>query len=149
MDAVQSRDIKPGRAFPAALALLRSAESAVHIAIVNYFLEVSHTTQSLSVYPFGKVVRSFDVVHGFRLMPTLSSFPPERANAVVIVVVVVVDVAGGRDAKKDTTHSLRISASFLRSPGDGHIFHILHHLGPVAGGLIVHQFQIHGQFDVE
>ena len=46
-------------------------------------------------------MRSFDVVHGFRLLPTLSSDPPERANAVVVVtVVVVVDVAGRRNAKK-------------------------------------------------
>ena len=41
-------------------------------------------------------------------MPTLSSVPPERAHAVVVVVVVVVDVAGRRDAKKNTTHSLII-----------------------------------------
>ena len=48
-----------------------------------------------------KVVHSFDVVHGFRLMPTLSSSPPERANAVVVVVVVViVDVASRRNARK-------------------------------------------------
>ena len=53
-------------------------------------------------------MRSFDVAHRFRLMPTLSSFPPERADAVVVVVVVVVDVAGRRDAKKDATHNLRI-----------------------------------------
>jgi len=53
-------------------------------------------------------VRSFDVAHGFRLMPTLSSFPPERADAVVVVVVVIVDVAGRRNAKKNTTHSLSI-----------------------------------------
>lgn len=40
-------------------------------------------------------------------MPTLSGFPPERTNAVVvIVVVVVVDVARGRNAKKNTTHNL-------------------------------------------
>ena len=46
-------------------------------------------------------MRSFDVVHGFRQWPTLSSDPPERANAVVVVVVVVVvDVAGRRNAKK-------------------------------------------------
>lgn len=46
-------------------------------------------------------MHSFDVVHGFRLLPTLSSFPPERANAVVVVVVVVVvDVAGRRNAKE-------------------------------------------------
>ena len=62
-----------------------------------------------SVYPYGKVVRSFDVVHGFRLTPTLSSDPPERANTVVVVVVVViVDVARRRNAKKNTTHSLSI-----------------------------------------
>ena len=41
-------------------------------------------------------------------MPTLSSFPPERADAVVVVVVVVVDVAGRRHAKKNTTHGLFI-----------------------------------------
>ena len=53
-------------------------------------------------------MRSFDVVHGFRQRPTLSSDPPERANAVVVVVVVVVvNVARRRNAKKNTTHSLR------------------------------------------
>ena len=42
-------------------------------------------------------------------MPTLSNVPPERADAVVVVVVVVVvDVAGRRNAKKNTTHSLSI-----------------------------------------
>ncbi len=40
-------------------------------------------------------------------MPTLSSFPPIRTNAIVIVVVVViVDITRGRNAKKNTTHSL-------------------------------------------
>ena len=53
-------------------------------------------------------MRSFDVAHWFRLMPTPSSFPPVRANAIVVVVVVIVDVAGGGDAKKDTTHGLVI-----------------------------------------
>jgi hypothetical protein len=33
-------------------------------------------------------------------MPTLSSFPPIRANAVVVVVVVVVDITVRRDAKE-------------------------------------------------
>ena len=52
-------------------------------------------------------MRSFDVVYGFRLMPTLSNIPPERADAVVVVVVVVVvDITTRRNAKKNTTHSL-------------------------------------------
>ena len=46
-------------------------------------------------------------------MPTLSSFPPERADAVVVVVVVVVDVASRRNAKENTTHSLCESYFFL------------------------------------
>ena len=45
-------------------------------------------------------MRSFDVVHWFRLLPTPSSFPPERADAVIVVVVVIVDVAGRRNAKE-------------------------------------------------
>ena len=46
-------------------------------------------------------MRSFGVVRWFRLKPTPSSDPPERANAVVVVVVVVVvDVARGRNAKE-------------------------------------------------
>ena len=37
----------------------------------------------------------------FGLLPTLSDYPPIRANAVVVVVtVVVVDVAGRRNAKR-------------------------------------------------
>lgn len=40
-------------------------------------------------------------------MRTLSNIPPERAHAVVVVVVVVVvDIAGRRDAKKNTIYSL-------------------------------------------
>lgn len=39
-------------------------------------------------------------------MPTLSDYPPERANAIVVVVtIVVVNVARGRNAKKNTTYS--------------------------------------------
>ena len=49
-------------------------------------------------------MRSFDVAYRFRLLPTLSNIPPIRADAVVVVVVVIVDVAGRRDAKKNTTH---------------------------------------------
>lgn len=72
---------------------------------------------------------SFDVVYGFRLLPTLSNVPPERADAVVvIVVVVVVNVAGRRNAKKNTTHSLSILLPLLRPPGDRHILHIGNHL---------------------
>lgn len=53
-------------------------------------------------------MRSFDVAYRFRLLPTLSNIPSIRAHAVaVVVVVVVVDVAGRRDAKKNTTHSLK------------------------------------------
>ena len=59
-------------------------------------------------------MRSFDVVHRFRLKPTLSSFPPERADAVVVVVVVIVDVASRRNAKENTTHSL-YESYFFRS----------------------------------
>jgi len=39
-------------------------------------------------------------------MPTLSDYPPVRANAIVVVVIVVVDVAIGRNARKNTTHNL-------------------------------------------
>ena len=59
-------------------------------------------------------MRSFDVAHGVRLLPTMSSIPPERAHAVVVVVVVVVvQVARRRDAKKDTTHSLNYCRSLV------------------------------------
>ena len=61
---------------------------------------------------------SFDVAYGFRLMPTLSNIPPERANAVTVVVVVVVDVAGRRNAKKNTTHGLQSSLPLLSPPCD-------------------------------
>ena len=39
-------------------------------------------------------------------MPTLSSLPPIRANAVIVVVIVVVNVTRRRNAKKNTTHNL-------------------------------------------
>lgn len=44
---------------------------------------------------------SFDVVCGFRLLPTLSDFPPIRTNPIVVVVavIVVVDVAVRGNAK--------------------------------------------------
>lgn len=58
-------------------------------------------------------MRSFDVVRRFRLVPTLSGVPSERANAVVVVVVVVVvDVATRRNAK-NTTHGLLIHCRSL------------------------------------
>ncbi len=94
-------------------------------------------------------MRSFDVVHWFRLLPTSSSCSSERADAVVVVVVVVVDVAGRRDAKKDTTHGLWNLLPFLSSPSYRHIFHIGYHLGPVGRRLIVQQLQEHGQLDVK
>ena len=55
---------------------------------------------SLLFIPSGKVVRSFECVHGFRLIAYSVERSSERADAVVVVVVVVVDVAGRRNAKK-------------------------------------------------
>ena len=73
-------------------------------------------------------MRSFDVVHRFRLMPTLSSDPPERANAVVVVVVVVVvDVAGRRDARKYNAQPKNL-LPLPGSPRNGHVLYILNHL---------------------
>ena len=38
-------------------------------------------------------------------MPTLSDIPPVRTHAVIVVVIVVVNVAIGRNARKNTTHN--------------------------------------------
>ena len=128
MYAVQCCQIEPRRTFLIPLSLLSFTERLVHITEISYLLEIGHTTPSFSVYPYGKVVRSFDVVHRFRLMPTLSSFPPERAHTVVVVVVVIVDVASRRNAKENTTHSLSKSLPLALPPSDGHILHVLDHL---------------------
>ena len=57
-------------------------------------------------------MRSFDMVYGFRLMPTLSNIMSVRADAVVVVVVVVVDVAKRRDARK----MQRMACEFTAAP---------------------------------
>ena len=65
-------------------------------------------------------------------MPTLSSIPPERANAVIVVVVVIVDVAGRRNAKEKYNAQPGYLLPLLRPPGNRHILYIGDHLGPIG-----------------
>lgn len=82
-------------------------------------------------------------------MPTLSSIPPERANAVVVVVVVIVDVARRRNAKEKYNAQPNDLLPLLRPPCDGHILNIGYHLGPIGRGTIIQKSQLHGKLYVK